>query len=260
MTALQKVEKETFSLSPRNYQEALQYSEILSKSDLVPKDYRGKPGNCLIAVQMGIELGLQPMAAIQNIAVINGRPSLWGDAMLAVCRPHIDIKETFNKDSMTAICQIKRRGDTEWHQVNFSKEDAELANLWGKAGPWKQYPKRMLQLRARGFALRDSCPDLLRGISSAEEQEDIIRVTGDSPPPPKVQSKVTEVVEVRAVEDSPKIKDHDQYKDIIEAIEIYKLEEKMKTITKGQDWHNFDIARFDGLFKVVRDIIDEEIK
>jgi hypothetical protein len=56
----------------------------------------------------------------------------------------------------------------------FSQDDAKTAGLWGKQGPWSQYPKRMLQLRARGFALRDAFPDALRGIHSADESRDMV--------------------------------------------------------------------------------------
>jgi hypothetical protein len=65
----------------------------------------------------------------------------------------------------------------------FSVADARAASLWGKAGPWKQYPQRMLQMRARGFALRDDFADLLRGVMSAGEARDIPRGMPDVTPP-----------------------------------------------------------------------------
>ena len=119
-----------------------------------------------------MELGLQPMQAMQSIAVINGRPSLWGDAMLALVKAHPAfewIKEEC--DGNVATCTIKRRGEPEVVQ-SFSLEEAKRAGLTGKQGPWTQYPKRMLQMRARGFALRDAFPDALRGVVSAEEARD----------------------------------------------------------------------------------------
>ena len=59
----------------------------------------------------------------------------------------------------------------------FSYEDAKRAGLWGKQGPWTQYPQRMAQMRARSWAVRDAFPDLLRGISVYEEQQDCIEKT-----------------------------------------------------------------------------------
>ena len=67
----------TFDLSPQTFDQALTFSQYLADSDMVPKDYKGKPGNCLIAMQWGAEVGLKPLQALQNLAVINGRPALW---------------------------------------------------------------------------------------------------------------------------------------------------------------------------------------
>lgn len=173
-SALQKTDTESFTLQPRTFAEALEFGKLMALSDMVPKDYKGKPANVLVAVQMGRELGLSPMQAIQNIAVINGRPSLWGDAMIAVVRGHRacrGVYEEFDDATMTATCRIRRQGEADTVRM-FSREDAERAGLWGKQGPWSQYPKRMLQMRARGFACRDAFADALRGISSAEELSD----------------------------------------------------------------------------------------
>ena len=165
-------QKQHFSLAPKDLDEAMRFADMLAGSSIVPKDYIGKPGNCLVAIQWGMELGLQPMQAMQSIAVINGRPSLWGDAMLALVKAHPAfewIKEEC--DGNVATCTIKRRGEPEVVQ-SFSLEEAKRAGLTGKSGPWAQYPKRMLQMRARGFALRDAFPDALRGVVSAEEARD----------------------------------------------------------------------------------------
>lgn len=154
---------------------AMKCAELISQSSFCPKGMMGRPGDIVVALQMGQELGLKPMQALQNIAVINGRPSLWGDAMLAVCRQSDDfeyIKEEYMEKDQVCVCRIKRRNEPEFQQ-QFSKADAERAGLWGKPGAWSQYPRRMLQMRARGFALRDAFPDLLRGILPSEEAQDM---------------------------------------------------------------------------------------
>ncbi len=156
-------------LSPQTFEQALTLANYLADSDLVPKDYRGKPGNCLIAIQWGSELGLKPLQALQNIAPINGRPALWGDAVIALVRssPLCEYVQE-SDDGHTATCRAKRRGEAE-HIATFSMDDARIAGLQGKQGPWTQYPKRMRQMRARAFALRDVFPDVLRGMPVAEE-------------------------------------------------------------------------------------------
>ena len=161
--------------TPKNLSEAMQLANILADSTIVPKDFIGKPGNVLIACQWGMELGLAPLQAMQSIAVINGRPAIWGDAMLALVQASgklEDISEEITEDGETATCTIRRRGKPEPVKRSFTMAEAKRAGLAGKQGPWQQYPRRMLQLRARGFALRDAFADVLRGVAIAEEARD----------------------------------------------------------------------------------------
>jgi len=157
--------------------EAMEFSKMLAESSMVPRAYQGKPQDIMVCVQWGYELGLAPMQALQNIAVINGKPSVYGDAMMAlvqaspVCEgidEHIENEGTPNP---VAVCIAKRKGRNPVI-ARFSVEDAKRAGLWGKQGPWQAYPKRMLQMRARGFALRDAFPDVLKGLITAEEAAD----------------------------------------------------------------------------------------
>jgi hypothetical protein len=157
--------------------EALKMAELLASSTMVPQSYRGKPGDVLVAVQMGAELGLAPLQALQNIASINGRPSVWGDAALALVQTHpayVSHREWIEGEGedRTGYCAVTRRGSAE-HVSRFGMRDAKRAGLLGKQGPWQQYTDRMLVLRARGFALRDKFADALRGLITAEEAEDM---------------------------------------------------------------------------------------
>lgn len=165
--------KPRFSLTPTSIDEAMRFADMLSKSALVPKDYQGNPANCVIAMQWGMEIGLQPLQAMQSIAVINGRPAIWGDAMIALVKGS-GLLERIVEDvgDTVATCTVKRRGEVEVSRT-FSMEDAKKAGLAGKQGPWSQYPKRMMQMRARAWALRDVFPDVLRGVFVAEEAQDL---------------------------------------------------------------------------------------
>jgi hypothetical protein len=161
---------------PTNFEEAYRIAKVLAASDLVPKDYKGKPENCLVAMQWGADIGMAGLQALQNIAVINGRPSIWGDAAKALVLSHKsceDIEEYIEGEGneMVAVCIAKRKGKKPSEQ-RFSVADAKTAGLWGKQGPWTNYPKRMLQMRARGFSIRDAFPDVLRGLILAEEAQD----------------------------------------------------------------------------------------
>ena len=165
---------------PSNVTEAMNLARFLAKTDMVPKAFKGKAAEVFVAMQMGAELGLAPMAALQNIAVINGRPSLWGDAALAVVQRHPDYEwhteaVEGDGDARHGRFTVQRRGQ-EPHTVKFSVADAKKAGLWNKEGPWRNYPDRMLRWRAAGFALRDKFADALRGMILAEEAADIPRV------------------------------------------------------------------------------------
>jgi hypothetical protein len=155
------------------------FSQYVAESGLAPKGME-KPASILVALQMGAELGLTPMASLQNIAVINGRPAVWGDSMLAVCRASgVFDEDVFEEtivnegDKTVARCTVRRLPNGKPVVREFSMGDAKLAGLQGKAGPWTQYPKRMLQMRARSWALRDTFTDALKGVISREEAIDI---------------------------------------------------------------------------------------
>lgn len=188
----QELSTKEFSYQITSLDQAMSYAKMISESDLAPKDYRGKPGNVLIAMQFGSEIGLKPLQAIQNIAVINGRPSLWGDAQMALVLSH-PICEYVHEHSEngTAYCAVKRRDEDKEYVYSFSKEDAKIAGLLNKPGCWTQYPERMLQMRARGFALRDKFADVLKGIAMREEVQDyVVDIT-----PAENKNKATELLD-----------------------------------------------------------------
>lgn len=184
-------------LNPANLHEALEMAGVLCKSSLIPNDFQGNAGNVLVAIQWGMELGLAPMQALQSIAVINGRPSLWGDAVIALCKAHpvCEWVREYEEDGV-AVCVTQRRGDPDPVERRFSMDDAKRAGLLGKAGPWTQYPRRMMQMRARSWCLRDAYPDLLRGMAVAEEQQDRVIVNEVPAPAPSTASR-TEAIKTR---------------------------------------------------------------
>lgn len=162
------------ALVPQSLEEAFRVSQAIAASGLAPKGI-DKPEQILVAIMAGAELGLAPFQALQSIAVINGRPSVWGDGLMAIVRSQgFTVKEWIDGDgdAMVARCEVTRPDNADVATGSFSVADAKKANLWGKAGPWQSYPKRMLQMRARSWALRDGAADVLRGFSIREEVED----------------------------------------------------------------------------------------
>ena len=212
MTTEISTQRSTTGLALQTFEDAFRFSKLVSGSEFAPKDFRGKPESCLLAIQHGAEVGLSPMQSLQSIAVINGRPCVWGDAALALVQSATVcdfVYETVEGegDNMSATCQAKRKGYDKPTVSTFTVADAKRAGLWGKSGPWSQYPKRMLQLRARGFALRDAFPDVLRGLVTAEEardyQTDAVQVRpkfSDTPTVVQLKTQAPEAPELSAVQ------------------------------------------------------------
>ena len=196
----------TNGLSLSTMSDALAFSEMVSRTDFAPKDFRNKPEACLLAIQHGAEIGLSPMQSLQSIAVVNGRPTIYGDAALAVClaSPVCEwVTESVDGDGdkMTATCSAQRRGYPKPITSTFSVADAKAAGLWAKGGPWSQYPKRMLAMRARGFALRNAFADVLRGLVTAEEAGDYQQIDTVAIDRTNVKAKVVEVANVPRIEE-----------------------------------------------------------
>ena len=161
-----------------SFDDAWRLSKAILASGLAPKAF-GSQEAILIAIQFGAELGLPPMSALQNIAVIQGRPTVWGDAVPGICNASglmEDYKQemvgTIGEDGWGYRVTIRRKGRSEAVVGYFDAARAKAAGLWGKPGPWQQYPDRMLLNRARTFACRDAFPDVMRGLVTAEEAGD----------------------------------------------------------------------------------------
>ena len=143
----------------------------------------------MIAMEAGVELGIPAMASIQSIAIIKGRPCLWGDALIGVVRSSplcLYVKEWIEGDSdkMIAYCETHRRNEKDPVCRSFSVFDAQRAGLWKTKecdSPWWKYPKRMLQMRARAWCLRDVYADILKGVQIREEVEDYARDAQEVP-------------------------------------------------------------------------------
>lgn len=199
---------------PSGFASVYSFAELVAHSGMAPKDMK-TADQIAVAIFHGMEVGFTPMAALQSIAVINGRPSIWGDGALALIRSSgllDDIEEYFEGGEMylapaeyddkgnlvkpavpnpdfKAVCKITRKGAKRPVMSEFSIGDALAAGLYNKEGPWRQYRKRMLKMRARAFGIRDEFTDVMRGLGIAEEVSDYemkdITPTSEDPPAPK---------------------------------------------------------------------------
>ncbi|QNQ39374.1 hypothetical protein [Brucella intermedia] len=241
------------AIVPQDFDGAWRIASAVCKAGMAPKGLE-TPEKAMVAIMHGMEVGLTPMAALQSIAVINSRATLWGDGALGVVQASgkmESFKEWFEGagDSRKALCLVKRKGDPEAKLGEFSVADARKASLWGKSGPWSQYSDRMLKMRARAFALRDGFSDVLRGLGIAEEVQDIpaqqeaVSVTPPSPPsPPSQPSPAITASKEDVVEEAEIVNDGEDFdieaflSEVDEAMATGKTEEEIVEI-----WDGFDV-------------------
>lgn len=182
----------------------------MCQSGMLPASYNS-PAKVFAARQFAFELGLKPLTGLRQIAVIHGNPSLFGDLPLALARASNQIesfREFFIDDKgneisflnknlgakvWAAVCSSKRKGMAEVDFRSYSLEDAIAAGLYNpsnKSGqtPWYKHTKRMLQLRARSWLLKDLYSDFLNGVAIAEYDFNAL---------PEVDPVVNEVVNTR---------------------------------------------------------------
>lgn len=211
-------------MSPQTVEDTRKFCQMLAATEFVPKAFRGKPDSIMVVGAMGARLGVDVFTAMAGIADINGKPCVYGDLMMAVCQNHPEFEDCLEsvdgkayEDTFSAICTVKRKGRDPVTRT-FSVIEAKEAGLWKKAGPWTSMPQRMLQMRARAFALRDTFADALAGMHAVEEMEGLVDVTasasvrsepkparrrtadappadgkpGDAPPAPEGQGAATE--------------------------------------------------------------------
>lgn len=144
-------------------------------------------------IQAGYEVGLSPLMSTRALYAVNGRPAWMLEGLTAVMRSrgviaaddpdawtyhfenepqgYTQLKDWPN--DCTCVVRLRRKGWTTHKEARFSVGDAKLAGLWGKGGPWSNYPKRQLYARAGGFLARDYCSDVTLGIPVVEELRDI---------------------------------------------------------------------------------------
>lgn len=193
---------------PSTLEDAMRMAKFICAANLAPASYQDAqknpdPQKIVVGILKALEVGMAPITGLSNIAIINNRPCIWGDGAMALVQAkglidqfaeffegaekaaaakedaagEVDHTPTIRdfSDDYTAVCRIWRRGQSTPYEGRFSVRDAKRAHLWGngKKIPWIEHPKRMLKMRARGFALRDGFADALAGLAIAEEVQDL---------------------------------------------------------------------------------------
>lgn len=158
-------------------------AKVYANSSMVPKQYQRSVDNCFVAVELAGRMGVSPVLVMQNLYVVQGRPSWSGQACVALINGcgkfSEELKFIFvgNESSDDYGCYAKtiRKADgEELCGTTITIKMAKDEGWHGKDGSkWKTMPRQMLMYRAAAFFARTYCPEVLMGFSTAEEVEDI---------------------------------------------------------------------------------------
>lgn len=160
-------------------QQANKIAQSLAKTSFVPASLRGKPDDITAAILAGSELGLQPMAALRSMDVIQGTPALRAHAMRGLVLSHGHEVEVVESDPQHCVMRGRRKGSEAWQTVTWTFERAQQLGLTGK-DQWKKQPQTMLVARATGEICRLIASDVLHAMPYASEEltgEQTVHVT-----------------------------------------------------------------------------------
>ncbi len=162
-------------ITPTSLAEAEALATTIAKSGMIPDYLRNKPADVLVVMMQGFELGLTPMAALNGIYAVKGRPFIAADTLVAVCVRRSDVCEYFRLIESTATVArylTLRRGHPEPTPMTYTIEQARRANLAGSQ-TYKAHPEAMLRHRCSANLARAVFPDLCAGMYVKEEADEI---------------------------------------------------------------------------------------
>lgn len=163
-----------------NFIMAMQMAKALASSTIVPQTFQKNEANCLIAIEQAQRLRVSPMMVMQNLHVIQGRPSWSSKFLIAAINNsgkfdmELQFEETQDKDGKPFSCTAwttknGRKVNGMTVDMNMAKEEGWLSKNGSK---WKTMPQLMLRYRAASFFSSLNCPELTMGLHTREEMQD----------------------------------------------------------------------------------------
>ena len=149
--------------------QAAQIAASLAQTSFVPASLRGKPQDITAAILAGQELGLQPMATLRSMDVIQGTPALRAHAMRGLVQSRGHSVQVVEATTTKCVMRGRRHGEEEWQEVEWDLDRAAMLGLVGKP-EWKKQPKTMLLARATGEICRLIAADVLYAMPYASEE------------------------------------------------------------------------------------------
>lgn len=156
-----------------NPADALRACELLLESGVLPSGIKS-PAAAFAILQTGAELGLGPMQSLRGIHVVSGRPILSADTMVALCvrSPACVYFRLVSGDGERAEYETLRQGHPEPARMAYTMAEAQAAGLT-RNPTWKAHPRAMLRARAKAALARDVYPDLVAGVYTPDEGEEM---------------------------------------------------------------------------------------
>ena len=158
--------------------------KMLATSELIPQNYRGKPMDCCVALDMANRMNVAPLMVMQNLYVVQGKPSWSGQAcktLISGSKKFTGIKHRYigepNTDSWGCYLEATRIEDNELVKGPTVTIGMAKAEGWyqKKSSKWQTLPELMLAYRASAFFARVHVPESLMGIYVEGEAEDILQ-------------------------------------------------------------------------------------
>lgn len=181
------------AIIPKSMGEVTSLAEVLSKSTLLPEALKGKVPDIVVQILAGQELGLAPMASIRGVHIVQGKPVLAADAMVALCLAS-GLAEYFSVVEETATqvtYETKRKGSPIPQRFTWSDDDTRTAGLNTKDN-WRLHKRQMRRARCKSILARDVYPDVLAGCYSDDELQVPVR---EAAAPVRQEARPQEVIE-----------------------------------------------------------------
>jgi hypothetical protein len=144
---------------------------MIQQTAFVPVSYRGKPHEIYACVLTGRSLGLDPMTALRQIYIVDGKASLSAELMVALAR-RAGHSITGESSSQKATVIGKRGDNDDTLTVTYTLEDAKRAGIAGKQN-WQKHPADMCWARAVSQLCRRLFPDVLAGVSYTPDEAEL---------------------------------------------------------------------------------------
>lgn len=167
--ALVRVQPASTEVTPQVWQQMLSQAKTLVMSGLLPNSIK-TPEQAVVIMLKGREMGMPPMQAFNHINVIQGKPTLSSEAMLAqIQKVHPRAKVEYEKLDSDGCTIVATRPGHKPVRISFTMEDAKKAGLAGKDN-WHKFPRAMLRSRCISEMARSVFPDALMGASYTPEE------------------------------------------------------------------------------------------